>query len=342
MTDYPTVYKTWQYNVNQVFNSTGNTTTDCQNLLLGIVNSFIGFSSNPWTVVGSSNSTVAALDGVNRWITNSNLVWNSSSSAHSWIVLKQAGISSNFQLLISCGTSSGTSAYKLNVSISRSAGFTGGSTTADPTATDSISIISNSNWGGPSSSSYNLKLHVEMSSDGQCTRWQVLGGVTGSTNSPNSNNLIFALIDVPQNPVSGWNNPFVICWNATSSTGSDLTSALATSAELTGYGVSTMTLYCTGEGVNASLIKEYNQIPNDISSGYYIGSIGLFSNTTSNQGRHGQLFDMWWGTSIFGWTTGSTGRGGNGLMFQGSSSNAYAQIGQILIPWNGSQILFNG
>lgn len=50
-----------------------------------------GSFTGKWTVVGSSDSVVGAMDGVDRWTTTftpSKLVWNNNGSAHSWIVLQ--------------------------------------------------------------------------------------------------------------------------------------------------------------------------------------------------------------------------------------------------------------
>jgi hypothetical protein len=89
-----------------------------------------------WTVEGSSNSSAAGMDGTDRWTADSNLVWHTAGSAHSWIVLKSPtnypSTGKNIWLLIACSTGSGNP-HLINLTWG-SAAFTSGSTTADPTA----------------------------------------------------------------------------------------------------------------------------------------------------------------------------------------------------------------
>lgn len=94
-----------------------------------------------WTVEGSSNSTTAAMDGVDRWgasFTPANIVRAPSGSPHSWIVLRNTTLGVWF--CIDYASSSDTTCV---FTYSRSA-FTGGSTTAKPTATNETSIGSSS------------------------------------------------------------------------------------------------------------------------------------------------------------------------------------------------------
>jgi len=128
----PTNQKTWPTTyLNQAVAAQGSADATSKLLIRTLKNSLIGFASNPWTVRGSSNSVAAGMDQVDRWSANSNLVWNSEGSAHSWIVLRQTGI-------------------------------------ARPTATDSITLqADNTVWAGADAAHV---LSVFVSSDGQCTR----------------------------------------------------------------------------------------------------------------------------------------------------------------------------
>lgn len=172
--------KSWQFNVNQVIKQTGVTNTDFRTLMLAIKNALIGFSSHPWTVVGSNNTVAAGLDAVDRWTVIGDLVWSLGSTA-SWIVLTNAGLGT-YQLLISLEGSSGAGS---NFEIRASPGglYTGGATNARPTATDEIIIGSTIPWCDSGlTSRVRTALHVAMSTDGQCTRiWMCTqqGLVTG-------------------------------------------------------------------------------------------------------------------------------------------------------------------
>jgi hypothetical protein len=100
----PTAVKTHQYDVNVAYAALGTAAADYKRLLRGIKNTLIGFASNAWTVVGSSSGIAAGLDAVDRWSADSDLVQAAAGNAHSWIVLKQAQISANYQLirLVAC------------------------------------------------------------------------------------------------------------------------------------------------------------------------------------------------------------------------------------------------
>ena len=123
-----------------------------------------------WSVVGSCDSLAAGIDAVDRWVDRLDLVWGT--GAHSWIVLKQTGISATdqgFQLLIDLRRTFSQS-ENCSMYISYSAGFTGGSTTARPTATDETTILDDTRWGGGTTVNYTWSVSVAKTSDGSCTR----------------------------------------------------------------------------------------------------------------------------------------------------------------------------
>lgn len=87
-----------------------------------------------WTCEGSSDSSTAGLDAVDRWgaaFDASKIVRNTAGSAHSWIVLKSPVGLGPFYM---CLDWSGNLDYGTNVWFSKTA-FTGGTTLARPTST---------------------------------------------------------------------------------------------------------------------------------------------------------------------------------------------------------------
>jgi len=87
-----------------------------------------------WTVEGSSDSVAAGMDSTDRWDSDTDLVWNSGGSAHSWLVLSSPSgyPSASKTLYWTIALSTGASNQHLvNFSIA-TAIPTGGSTTADP------------------------------------------------------------------------------------------------------------------------------------------------------------------------------------------------------------------
>jgi hypothetical protein len=311
----PTLSKTWQHNVNQVIPAQGsNLATNRRNFKL-LKDSLIGFGTLPWTTRGSSNSTTAGMDAVDRWATDADLVWGG--GVHSWYVFRQTGIATNFEMCLDLNSSS---PYIGTLAVSPSVGFTGGSTSARPTATDEIVLINNNVLGGAYNGDVDTKLHVMQSTDGQCTRvmfWAQNGNTT------------FYLFDKPNNPVSGWTNPSVSIAIAGGLGGAVVASLgnLLTAANGRGRGTSTMNLYLTAEGIGSSgnLMDLLTQV-NDFDSNAPFFPIGLLSLTTSHRGRHGSLFDLWYGMTIIA----------NSDTYPNDASRQFAQLGDLILPWNGS------
>ena len=157
----PTLEKTWQFDVNQVTPTVGVLETDMDTMILKLKNSLIGFASTPWTVVRSSNGvTVAASD---LWSTIADLVH--SSSARSWIVLKQTGCGGQGNLQI-CLDLNSSAQNNHDLYVSWHAGFGAGTTSARPTATDETGF--SLQWGSVTPGQ--TVLHVAQSSDGASTR----------------------------------------------------------------------------------------------------------------------------------------------------------------------------
>ena len=152
---------------NNVFPDTSTDTTAVQSfswlLKQVLIGSTLGLNawdngtptgSTPWTVNYSCDGSTAGSvgDGVDRWtttFTEGKLVVANEGTAHSWMVLKSAnGIGSSnggkgpLYLLIvlnNGGNGLGSGAQFVQILISR-AGFTSGSTTARPTATDELNL----------------------------------------------------------------------------------------------------------------------------------------------------------------------------------------------------------
>jgi hypothetical protein len=320
----PTLAKTWQFNVNQAIAAQGSQQATNRRLLRAIKDSLIGFTSSPWATRYSCDSLTAgtAGDGIDRWTADTSVVGNSAGSAHSWFVMRQTGIATNFELLISCENSSTLSVIVL--AVSPSAGFTGGTTTARPTATDEIVLLTTGNtWN--SGADVNHKLHVMQSSDGQVTRvmlWE------------NNINCLFWAFEKPKNPPSGWTNPSTsfAMGGASTATFQNLSAFLTAGGgqgSSKGRGTATFAMTWTGEGSNSSSSILANGIlnaPNDFDSSWPFFPIGLVSTQAGHRGRHGTLFDIWWGSS--GTASADT--------YPADGSRQFAQLANIILPWNGS------
>lgn len=315
MADYPTLVKTYQFNVNQLITATGAVLTNSRNMLFAIYTALTTFGSTPWTVVNSSGFGSAGA-----------LTWAANGSTHSWVILKQTGISSNFQILISC---SNVNSYQMNVWFSPNSGFTGGNATTDPTApADATQILTNAAWG-VSTGDAQYKLHVLQSTDGAVTRVLICSYSSASVGGICCG---YLSLELPQNPVTGWTNPVHVMWLGSSSVSHVTTqSNLYANPGAFARATNNFTLYWTGENFNGTLIGASYSAPNDLNGEWVVHPIGLFSNTIGSKGRHGSLFDIWWGT----WTS-SFVAFSNGAPYNGAAPYAFAQFGAFVLPWNGT------
>jgi hypothetical protein len=313
----PTLVKTWNYDVNKLYATTGTATTDYQQTLRGIKNSLKAFASG-WTVVGSSNSVTAGLDATDRWSTNGDLVWAAAGNAHSWIVLKQTGLATNFQLCIDLNNASPSA---ISMVASPNAGFTGGSTTARPTATDEIAALSQDNWITSGFVTFTARVHAWQSNDGQCTR--VVGHIGGVPT-------LFWIFDKAQAPVTGWTYAVV----AGASKGADGTNGVlryadwwSASSWLGGRTPNgTFNAYLSCEGFNGAAFGANLVIQNELDSNWPLVPMAIVSTTAGSRGRLGSVFDLWYGSTAIG----------EGDTYPDDATRQFVQFGHFVFPWNGS------
>lgn len=317
----PTLQKTWQFSVNQTVTPQGSLTATARRVMRTLKNLLIGFGTLPWTVRGSCDSVAAGMDQVDRWDSDTDLVWAVSGAAHSWIVLRQTGIATNFEVCIDLNSST---AGQGSIVVSFSAGFTGGTTTNRPTATDESVVVSATNLMSNLDAQY--QIHTMQSTDGECTRISIWRAGT--------NNCTFALFDKPNNPVTGWTNPSVSFWLAQTTTIAASYASLgniATTALGRGRGVSNMNMACTGEGdPDGSLFiasdATIGGIANQLNSEWSMFPMGVCSLTTNNVGRHGSLFDIWW--KPIGISDADT-------LPNDAANRDFVALGSIILPWTG-------
>ena len=330
----PTPDKTWEYNVNLA------AITTTAEVLFQIKNNLVGDGgtvfSSPWTVVSSSDSVTA--DNTDRWLDSGDVVHHNAGSAHSWIVLQNNAISTGFQIMLEATRNPGGGSDAMYLQVSEAVGFTGGTTTNRPTATDTVTPVEG---GSPSSllvaNSNNLatepaRLHVMMSSDGEVTRWFLFSAGTM---------VHFVDIQKPKNAASGWAIPWVATV-AIQYYNSGADTPQATYAKLmrdippgrvySRAGGLESTLYYTGEGFGDTTttndpigIQQNFQSELEASPCFPILPIGLFSETIGSRGRIGELVDMWWGAVVVA----------TGDHYPADASRTFVQLDDLVSPWNG-------
>lgn len=315
----PTKVKTWQLSKNNTIAAGASVLATCQSFMRTLKNQLIGFGSAPWTVVGSCNSVAAGLDGVDRWASDSNLVW--SGTTRSWIVLKQTGIASNFQMCIDLNSGN---AYQISVICSLSAGFTGGSTSARPTATDEYVAMSVAQF--MRSTAVQQQLNVWQSTDGACMR--VVGMSSGGVTSS------FLHVEKPINVVSGWTNPNIAYGNGADASGSGPSSLNNFFGALNaiGRGSGNFNIAYAGEantsGVLLARMANVGDVVNSFDGGFPFFPVSIYSNVLNNRGRHATLADLYWLNNNVA----------IGDVFNSAAQMDWAALGVFIFPWDGSTV----
>lgn len=320
----PVLSKSWVYLANQTIPAQGTTLATKQKMLRAIKNGLKGFASAPWTHVASSDS-VATSSGTDLWDADTDLVWANAGSAHSWIVLAQTGIAAGFQLLISC-EGADANGRTLTIVVSPSVGFTGGTITARPTASDEVVIISNVHWEGSFSSNVQFVFHLAHSTDGQCTRFFIY----------QANLLVaFGIFDKAANPVTGWTIPWVGFWFGTGTTPAAslaLLTNVATAPIKARLASTDFLCWFTVEaasGASLSSLTSFLTGANDISGEWPIFTIGLISNTVGVKGKHGTVFDLFYGLAA----------SGEGDTYPNDATKQFVTFGDLVHPWNGTTLV---
>jgi hypothetical protein len=304
----PTLSKAWQMSCNNAIAAQGTLLADVRLMWRTIKNQMLAFAASPFVVKYSCNSVVAGVpgDGIDRWVTDANLVWNQSGGAHSWIVLGQSGILSTTQVLISLSPVSGSNPQTIKYAVSN-AGFTGGSTTLDPTATDATLVVSAASVPN-FSTDLATRWSVMQTNDGQCTRIIVFAG----------GNLAFqGFIDKLANPTTGYSNGGVIGFSA--SAGINVLNVGQTNQA--GGSSTTQAAWESAAGL---------AIPNDMSGLWDMFPCSAFGLTVGARGRMGTFQDMWVGSS--GIATGDV------YPLTGSPAAQFIQVGQVIHPWNNGPV----
>jgi hypothetical protein len=320
----PAVEKTWQFDVNNVV-SVGSAQGLHRTWIMRAVTALVNFGSSPWTVVGSSSGPggSAALDGVNRWSGSPGNI-----QPGAWIVLQQDGISSGFQLCWQ-NTLEFPADFRNEMTVSPSAGFTGGGLTTRPTATDEV-VITTVATTDITSNTNDITVNVVQSDDGECTRiWTY----------QNSGNPHFTIIDRLQRPVSGFSIPWLGWSNnrfiGAATAAAHYTDAFGTTGQrgrqsstvLTFSLASAATVDGAGGVVFPGNSTTYGSGINSYSSEYLMAPITVACRTASNLGLHGELADIWAGSNLIsqGDTYPDTG-----------TQDQFVQVGSLILPWNGT------
>jgi hypothetical protein len=286
----------------------------------------------PPTIKGSSNAVTAGMDGTDRLAADADYVWVQTSGNHSWWVFEYPqindGAGHKLQVcfdLTGNGTSSGS---RWQLYASPVAGFTGGSISARPTATDEVPIVT-SDWAAPS---VVHRLNFICSTDG--TIFHFLS-VTG--NLPSCWLMVakpFPTIDAVPAQAGGWNYPWLVATSCATGQ-SAMTAAFLYSVYGTGvnqkyyarHAATTIAFGFEPEG-GKTLLQSGGMAngPHGVSGVNPILGFGIWSNTPGVGGRYGFIPDAY--------AIGDSSYAGYGATVGADDNHRqWLVAGSMLLPW---------
>lgn len=324
----PTLEKSWQFDVNQFVTGAGRETHH-REVLFAVKESLINFALSPWTVAGSNDTVTAGMDAVDRWLDpDTDIKFSVSDSggtkSRSWIVLQNV---EGGQLLIDCRRNdnpggSGNSARDIYIQWSPTGGYTGGSTTTHPTATDNRTLCSNA-WLADINGAATFKVHVLGTTDGATTI------VLFTRNSLCTARWIFTTVIDEASAI--WTLPYIAdASHAATSTEtrapsySELFDAETFQGVLTPGGIQFNASLSTWASVNDG-IGQRLLVPNDFTGENPFLPIGVVSTTVGARARLGRIPDLWFGNAAVV----------TGTPFPADNTYQFAQFGDLIVPWNG-------
>lgn len=268
----PEIINTWRHRVNETVSDASDLIMR-QRLMSTIMDALVGGGSwvdaagaassitDPWEIDYQCDSVTAGTpgDAVDRLTDTTDFVWNTTAAAHSWAVFVQRnffGVSDPLYMLIDL-TYSNSSQRNGAIGIYLSqAGFTGGSTTARPTATDEHEVRAEggttgaSGWQGSDATNHDaVAVHFSMADDGtkfrvmvcdggECVaRWDLFHVDDADTNWDRPVLMAVTSHDVEATEVNTWAN----AWNAQGDGGlyhgyDSVQGAFTAQAGMPGYG----------------------------------------------------------------------------------------------------------
>ncbi len=310
----PVTERAWRWVRNDVLAAQGSATATAKALALRAKALLTGLAYNPYGIAGSSDSVTAAMDGVDRLIDPTKIVF-ASSGVHSWCVYRQGATGMQW-----CWDWNTTGANKATLVVSL-AGFSGGSITARPTASDERVLINAAEW--TCATDVQQVSQVLHTTDGLQTILLVCQGGDAKT---------MIVLGKAVDTVSGWTTP---CFafaaaNSSASSGSHATewARLFQGPGLKSWGptgamdllVSSHSDRVAANGSRPSCVEA--DIVDPLTGKYPAQPMALVSTTSGMRGRHGRLPDLWFAAPS----------APNGF-FNGNPQ--FLKVGDYVIPWGG-------
>lgn len=344
--------KTWQFDVNITLAALASAPNEAAQMIVRLKNGLVGFAQSPWAMHYSCDSVVAGSDGdgidrITDHLTDWVLATADTGTIRSWFVLRNAVTS--MEVLFEARVSATNNGRAFRWVVSPAAGFTGGTTTQRPTATDERVVLAGAanevvGLGGSSNTtSRAYRLHIWHSNDGEFTMWAIChnGNMTG-----------WGFLGIPENPVTGWTTPRIWGWLATQTDApvnlgdhsfwldQVLTSVVTVNRFYgnftpagNGGAAFTFSMPCygnpSGTASDRTCTVETRTAGTDgvnqISNEFEAPRPGIFCNVSGSRGTHGRLFDV---------RLSHESAQLLGDRYPTSAPFTWVKVGALWLPWN--------
>jgi len=326
----PTKERTWN---TIVFNqpATGSRAENGGRVLYALKQAFL---TAGWTVVRSCDRTsVSASD---LWTDYTKVLWDTLGGTwHSWIVLQApASLHTSLQLLISpfCNDNWGSEDVIVHMTAKFSfnpAGFSGGSTTEDPTASGTVTLRNGQNSNPASAWQNNVNdgaanhaFNFAYSTDGEALRcWICVNGAVASV----------ILIEHAEDLLGGsyWGTePVIVAW-AYQPTYASFNDAAAIYANLDGTPVAV----CAATlGWSTAMYGENYTFADEVGDGgWALNDVYLISTTVGSRGKIGRIKDLFF--------ISSSPPNGATMPNDVGETRQFVKFGAFVAAWDGTELV---
>ena len=274
-----------------------------------------------WEVLGSSDSSSANMTGTDLLDIPSKIV--QATGNHSWIVLRQPlqGLAPNY--LQVCFDWKNFLSYSMDFIFSIGAGFTGGTISARPTATDEVVVFTNTTVLDSTAQSGSCGVNCIKSTDGKVTRMILSRDGVLSTRA-------FWMFDELKDVESYWPSKSVLCIAPLTHIGVTGTSNVFT--DQTGQHSGRMSwASITGNQLTHSGVGIGTLQKPDFGGAWPTFPCGMFIDLGANKGKLGNFHDFW--SVPYTVPTGRYFAAHSGGDFE------FVNIGGLVFPWNGTPMV---
>jgi hypothetical protein len=242
------------------------------------------FKNHGWSVISSSDSVTS--DSNDNWANDTDIVIAVAGSVHSWIVLQNNNIKTGFQICIDMSVVD-ASARKAYFYMSPSVGFSSGTTTNRPTASDETQLNILTDYWITGTTGTSKSANVFTSSDHQCTHVFIYSGAVICG---------FWIFDVPKNCPSWVDNKVIAMVNGGACTVAehDAITEAYTTMKIDGTKVNVVLATVMIGATRALSYAGVSGATGDYGGAWPSTPMWLLSVTASVPGIFGTIYDLWW------------------------------------------------